>query len=83
MRESDYTCVWCGARGREIVSVSRFPDSYGRMKRSVSRSYPLLDNEDPGYLSIDHIKPFSKGGDHSPDNLRVLCMRCNTSRGAP
>lgn len=31
---------------------------------------------------IDHIVPFSKGGDHSPVNLRVLPKRENLSRGA-
>jgi hypothetical protein len=32
-------------------------------------------------LHVDHIVPFSKGGDHSHDNLRTLCNRCNLARG--
>lgn len=32
-------------------------------------------------LHVDHIVPFSKGGDHSLDNLRTLCDRCNLARG--
>jgi 5-methylcytosine-specific restriction endonuclease McrA len=31
---------------------------------------------------IDHIVPFSKGGDHSLLNLRILPKRDNLSRGA-
>lgn len=30
-----------------------------------------------GYPSIDHIKPLSKGGLHSWDNVQLLCFRCN------
>ena len=32
-------------------------------------------------LHIDHIKPFSKGGDNNLDNLRTLCNKCNIARG--
>ncbi len=32
-------------------------------------------------LTIDHIKPVSKGGDNHPDNLRALCHSCNSWKG--
>lgn len=32
-------------------------------------------------LSVDHIVPVSKGGTSDDDNLRTMCIRCNTSRG--
>lgn len=30
--------------------------------------------------TLDHIKPFSRGGRHTPQNLRVLCLSCNSSK---
>jgi 5-methylcytosine-specific restriction endonuclease McrA len=35
-----------------------------------------------GLRHIDHIIPLDKGGAHSPENLQMLCYRCNTSKGA-
>ncbi len=31
-------------------------------------------------LELDHIRPFAQGGDHSPENLRVLCRTHNQLR---
>lgn len=33
-------------------------------------------------LNIDHITPISKGGKTIKDNLRTLCQRCNSGKGA-
>jgi 5-methylcytosine-specific restriction endonuclease McrA len=32
--------------------------------------------------SLDHIKPISKGGLHSANNVRICCSACNTKKGA-
>ncbi|GAA0971193.1 HNH endonuclease signature motif containing protein [Actinocorallia libanotica] len=33
-------------------------------------------------LEVDHIRPVSKGGLSTPENLQTLCWRCNRSKGA-
>ncbi|MBA2684056.1 MAG: HNH endonuclease [Gemmatimonadaceae bacterium] len=33
-------------------------------------------------LSLDHIIPFSHGGQDTEENLRTLCTPCNSRRGA-
>ena len=38
-------------------------------------NYPGLD------LHIDHIKPWSKGGETVMDNLQALCSKCNLGKG--
>ncbi len=32
-------------------------------------------------LHVDHIKPWSKGGETITDNLRTLCSKCNYGKG--
>jgi len=36
--------------------------------------------EDGVQLTLDHIKPYSKGGDNEPSNLVTCCLKCNSSR---
>lgn len=37
--------------------------------------------EDGTKLTLDHVKPHSKGGDNSETNLVTACQKCNSSRG--
>ena len=41
------------------------------------------DEYNPLYPSLDHVIPRSKGGTHTPDNLRLAHVECNALRGAP
>lgn len=35
-----------------------------------------------GGYHVDHIEPLAKGGEHSPENLQMLCPQCNLSKSA-
>lgn len=37
--------------------------------------------ENGASLSLDHVKPHSKGGSNDHTNLVTCCSRCNSSRG--
>jgi hypothetical protein len=52
------------------------------IKRSVI-ARDLKDEEyDPEKHHIDHVWPFSKGGSHTTDNLRVIAKKKNLRKGA-
>lgn len=34
------------------------------------------------YPTIEHIKPLSKGGSHSWNNVKIACFECNTKKGS-
>jgi hypothetical protein len=37
--------------------------------------------EDGAKLTLDHLKPRSKGGNNTTGNLVTCCLRCNSARG--
>lgn len=36
---------------------------------------------DPAELTLDHVQPIMRGGDHSQGNLVACCRRCNAEKG--
>lgn len=38
--------------------------------------------DEAGPFHLDHVVPYSRGGDHEVDNLVVACATCNVSKGA-
>ena len=39
-------------------------------------------NAQDNYPSIDHVRPLSKGGTHTWDNVKLACRKCNTLKGS-
>jgi 5-methylcytosine-specific restriction endonuclease McrA len=35
-----------------------------------------------GKFEVDHIKPLSKDGENSPENIQLLCPKCNKKKGS-
>lgn len=44
--------------------------------------YACLECGSADDLSLDHIWPYSKGGEDTEENLRTLCRPCNSRKGA-
>ena len=49
--------------------------SYGRKCRYCNTTL-IVSN-----MACDHIIPLSMGGNSTPPNLQMICMRCNTRKG--
>lgn len=75
LERDNYTCQKCGFY-------------YGNPDFPNYNNYPLFHDihidKDGKFrqLEIDHIIPRAKGGKHNLENLRVLCNRCNASKGS-
>ena len=51
-------------------------------KPAIITPYPRpIERPNLGALHIDHVVPFSRGGATTIDNLQVLCVSCNLTKG--
>jgi len=75
LRQFGARCPKCGYEG--IVCFDR------KDNRPYCIKLQLQDMKNQcGRFELDYIKPLSKGGKNSPDNIQLLCRRCNRSKGA-
>ena len=72
------------------ISLSKLYDKYNGVCACCGRvcDWHDVDVREDGtivagetYPSIDHIKPISKGGKHTWDNVQLLCRHCNCLKG--
>ena len=63
------------------LNSRRYREQRDRIFKRDGRMCQLCGT-DEGEMHIDHIIPRKVGGDHSLDNLRVLCKSCNLRKGA-
>ena len=65
----------------EKLNSRRYREQRQRVFMRDGRSCQLCGT-DEGEMHIDHIISRKSGGDHSLENLRVLCKSCNLRKGA-
>ena len=51
------------------------------LRDGLACAYCSAAVEEGVILSLDHLKPYSKGGGNEATNLVTCCMKCNSSRG--
>jgi len=51
------------------------------LRDGLACAYCGASVEDGATLTLDHLKPHSKGGSNHESNLVTCCARCNSARG--
>lgn len=70
---------------RGDTRTGRGRQRWSRVQRDLALRRAGYQCEDcgSGYeLELDHVVPWSRGGDHHLSNVRVLCGPCNRRKGA-
>jgi len=70
-KEKSQGMNWCAQATRLAIYL----------RDGLACAYCGASVEDGTKLTLDHLKPYSKGGDNSPTNLVTCCHRCNSARG--
>lgn len=80
---------WHWARG---LKLRRIPNYQPRGRRRIPDDLRIAVYERDNYtclhcgsvenLSLDHIHPYSRGGEDTLENLQTLCRSCNSKKGA-
>lgn len=76
LRRTKYRLALIPRKGRPFIPKSIRQRVYAR------DLYRCLECGSSERLSLDHIWPYSLGGTDSIDNLRTLCVSCNSRKGA-
>lgn len=76
-------------RARRFVNgppeIIKFSEVYHRDGGICGLCHEIVDKDltfpDPGYGTIDHIIPLSKGGPHQYENVQLAHSSCNSKKG--
>lgn len=63
-------CICCGKIGKFVILSAT----------NKNALHWDLYTEDLELMTIDHIKPKSKGGGNNIENLQPMCAKCNTKK---
>jgi len=74
-------CVKCGIEGT-FLALERHKDAKekGKEKKYHFNVYAIDSNGEEVMLTVDHIKPRSKGGTNKMKNLQPMCESCNVEK---
>lgn len=72
--------IGCEKKPVGVADRRRIPN---RVKKLVFErdAYRCVKCQSYKDLCIDHIHPYSLGGSNEPDNLQILCWKCNSKKG--
>jgi len=68
---------------RKIKSEGSFTLlEWEELKKLFNHTCPICERKEPEIkLTVDHIKPLSRGGSSNLDNIQPLCGSCNSRKG--
>lgn len=72
---------WADRRRREFARPA-IPAAIKAAVRDRDGNCCVYCGSTDGPFHFDHVMPFSRGGDHSVENLAIACASCNMSKGA-
>lgn len=71
---------------RELAAKQRIRDGAQKYRQSIGEAqdwkckYCGRDISGKGQSTLDHIRPLNSGGTSEPENLQLLCRRCNSRK---
>jgi hypothetical protein len=68
------------AKGTECVCCGRQGSFFALEYRTLATPHLNLYTEDGVLMTMDHIRPRSKGGAHNLTNLQPMCEPCNAAK---
>lgn len=73
-------CVGCGCEGAFWAIETQFRGENDRTKPLVLNLYALKADGQEIMMTLDHIKPRSRGGLTKIENLQPMCLTCNSAK---